>query len=173
MSTVLIAALRAIQMIFGIICLALSVQLARGQLIGNAPSTTIFDAFAGGFTLVAAIVCLAGLAWSALAGKVSFAVDTVAALAALAGGIATVVELRGVTCGTDYEMYYNSLINGGLENIKGEPVSGLTIPQMTTRCNMNKADSAFLFLAFVISSVLLVLSFTNQKLGTIGGRTYV
>jgi len=174
MSFLLIAILRSIQMIFGIIVLALSVQLARGQVIGGAPSTTIYDAFAGGINIVAVIVCVVALSSAALSGTVSYAADGIAALAALAGGIATAVELKGVSCGNAYEMFYNNLINGGLYKADGELNSGITESQMTTRCNMNKADAAFLFLAFIISTASLVLSFTTQKRGgSGGGATYV
>jgi len=174
MNFLLIVILRSVQMIFGIIVLALSVQLARGQVIGNAPSTTIYDAFAGGINMIAVIVCMTALSLSALSGTVSYAADGIAALAALAGGIATAVKLKGVSCGNIYEMFFNNLINGGLYKADGEQNSAITESQMTTRCNMNKADSAFLFLAFVMSTGLLVLSFTNQKrVGSAGGATYV
>jgi hypothetical protein len=93
----------------------------------------------------------------------SLAVDGLVAVTSLAGGIATAVGLRGADCSDPYTLFYNNLLNGGLFNYQGQLSSAITEHQMQSRCNADKADTAFMFLGFVVSVVLLALSFHSYR----------
>lgn len=166
--------LRSIQMCFGIVVLSLSVQLAKGQLVGSVPATTGYDAFVGAFLMLDCIIGMTSLGVAFLAGPAMWLIDTLVALTALAGGIATAVELKGVSCSNAEGMFYNPLINGGMFKYKGQETPLITLSQATSRCKMNKADTAFMFFGFAITVACLIVGFLHhQRNGGVGGRTYV
>jgi hypothetical protein len=132
--------------------------LARGQKIGNAPLTTGYDAFTGGLAILACLLGMTALGVKFLV-PISFAVDGLVVVTSLAGGIVTAVQLRGTDCGKILTIYYNSLLNGGM--IKD--VAALKHEQIQSRCNADKANTAFMFLGFVVSAVVLALSFHSHR----------
>jgi Membrane-associating domain len=149
-------------MLFGIIVFSISVSLARGQQIGNAPATTIYDAFAGGIAMVACPLGMTALGVTSLV-PISLVVDGLVTVALLAGGIATAVELRGTDCGNIFTLYYNNLLNGGLLITDGQTIWLLSNQQIMARCNADKASTAFMFIGLVVSAALLVLGFLFHK----------
>jgi hypothetical protein len=148
--------------IFGIVVLAISISLARGQEVGSAPATTVYDAFTGGLAILACPLGMTALGVTFLV-PFSLAVDGLVAVTSLAGGIATALGLRGADCSDPNTLFYNNLLNGGLFNFQGRLSSALTKQQMQSRCNADKADTAFMFLGFVVSVVLLALSFHSYR----------
>lgn len=165
--------MRSVQMCFGITVLSLSVSLIKGQIIGSAPATTGYDAFVGAFLMLDVFIGMTALGVSFLAGPIMWGIDALVALCALAGGIATAVELKGVSCSDVYGMYYNGLINGGSVVIKGQESESLDKAQLASRCKMNKADTAFLFLGCAITVACLVVGFVSYQRGSLGSRARV
>jgi occludin/MAL family lipid-associated protein len=75
------------QFLFAIIVLGLSITLAKGQVIGSVPATTGYGSFTGGLGILAAIIGFAALSTDFLEGIISWAIDGLAGVAFLAGGI--------------------------------------------------------------------------------------
>lgn len=61
--------------------------LAKNQEIGAVPAATGYAAFTGGIGIVSALLGITSLFFESLEGLISWAVDGLAALALLAGGI--------------------------------------------------------------------------------------
>ena len=141
------------------VVLSISVTLANGQQFGNAPATTIYDAFAGGLAILAWAIGTTALKVEYL-GPISLIVDSVVAVTSLAGGIGTAAQLRGTDCGFINTIYDNNLLNGGLQN---DGTSELSWSQIQARCIEEKANTAFMFLGFVMAAILLALSFKSYK----------
>ena len=78
---------RACQLLFTAIVLGLSISALRWQLYGSVPATTSYNAFAGAFGLLGALIGLAAIWVSAIPELIMSAVDAVASILLLAGGI--------------------------------------------------------------------------------------
>jgi Membrane-associating domain len=115
---------------------------------------------------------------------VSWAVDGLACLLLIAGGIAFAVGLKGVNC-SDYNlaMAFNDMLNCGFYGKKdpncaqytcgptckpGEKNEGVIENYIKGRCRQATADEVFLFLAFVITAVALAFSFVMRGKGRSG-----
>lgn len=101
--------------------------------------------------------------WIEFLAPISLAVDGLVTVASLAGGIVTAIQLRGTDCGIIDTIYYNSLLNGGMVNVGGERESPLTPQQIQSRCSTDKANTAFMFLGFVVGAVLLALNYQSYR----------
>ena len=75
------------QFLFAIIVLGLSATLAKGQVQGSVPATIGYGSFTGGLGFLAAAVGFAALFVGFLDGIISWALDGLAGVAFLAGGI--------------------------------------------------------------------------------------
>jgi hypothetical protein len=77
------------QVIFAVIVLGISVDLARGQetALESVPAATGYAAFCGAFGTLAAFIGVASLFVSSLEGIVTWAVDGLSSLTMLAAGI--------------------------------------------------------------------------------------
>jgi hypothetical protein len=172
------------QLLFGAVILGLSITLAKGQTRGyKVPATTGYGSFCGAFALVAALIGIAAALAPAVPDIVSWAVDGLAALLLVAGGIAFAVGLKGVNCGLyDITMAFNDIINCGFKGKKdphctpytcgatcradtNEKVQG---DYMMGRCRTARADEVFLFLAFLVTGVALAFSFVTRGKGRSG-----
>jgi hypothetical protein len=63
------------------------VTLAKAQVVGKAPTNTLYSAFVGGFSLLVGGIGLAGLWLEALPPFIPLALDAIAGVLALCGGI--------------------------------------------------------------------------------------
>jgi hypothetical protein len=79
--------LRALQFLFGIVILGLSVTLIRGHHWGALPSSLGYAVFVGGVTIVASLVGVAATWVTVLEGIMGLAIDAVVAVLNVAGGI--------------------------------------------------------------------------------------
>ncbi|GJC95553.1 hypothetical protein ColKHC_04379 [Colletotrichum higginsianum] len=77
----------AIQGIMAIVVLGLSVDLVKGQMIGDAPTTTKYGTFTGGFGLAVAIMGFASAFIDAIPALAIMAADALSGLLLLGGGI--------------------------------------------------------------------------------------
>jgi hypothetical protein len=78
---------RALQLIFAIVVLALSVRAAKWQVYGSVPATTAFADFTGGFAVLVSLVGIASIWISAIPALIMSMVDGLASVLLLAGGI--------------------------------------------------------------------------------------
>ncbi|OCL02915.1 hypothetical protein AOQ84DRAFT_164846 [Glonium stellatum] len=165
--------LRFVQFLFAVIVLGLAVTLIKDQVLGGSPAAINYAAFTGGFGIIGAAVGIAALFVGPLGGLVMAAIDGLASLFYLAGGIAIVVILRGISCSStsnesQNKMYDNTLLNGGCTNYKGQKVCGYIerLDHMNVRCRENEADAAFMFMSFALCIGCAVLSFLAMNRGT-------
>jgi hypothetical protein len=114
---------------------------------------------------------------------VSWAVDGLACLLLIAGGIAFAVGLKGVDCSHyNVPMAFNDLLNCGFvgkkdpmckpytcgASCKAGASESVTADYMKGRCRQATADEVFLFLAFVVTAVALAFSFVMRGKGRSG-----
>ncbi|OXV08891.1 hypothetical protein Egran_03346 [Elaphomyces granulatus] len=159
---------RVFQFLFAIIVLGLSVSLAKGQVIGSVPATTGYGSFTGGLGILAAIVGFAALLTDFLEGIISWAIDGLACVAFLAGGIAFAVGLRGTDCSDINTTWNNAILSGGCD-ANGCDYFGGDIDHIEqtvkSRCTSAKADAAFMFLGFIFCMFVIAGSmfFSQNK----------
>ncbi|KAF2199711.1 hypothetical protein GQ43DRAFT_375595 [Delitschia confertaspora ATCC 74209] len=166
------AALRVAQILFGAVVLALSVSLIKGQHLGSAPAVQTYGAFTGAFSLVMGDVALVAVFVQAIPMVAVLLADALAATFYLVGGIVIVVKLRGISCsGNDRlnlaKMFFNPLLNGGCVG-KGKNLNcWYYLPdrsdKLHSRCKMNEADAAFMFISFVFILGAAVFTFLNSR----------
>ncbi|KAI9923913.1 hypothetical protein ASPWEDRAFT_109092 [Aspergillus wentii DTO 134E9] len=142
--------LRAFQLLFAIIVLGLSVNLAKGQVRGSAPAETGYAAFTGGFGIVAAFVGIVALFVDSLSGIISGALDAVASIAFLAGGIAYAVVLKGTSCDKLRSIWDNKILSQGCYEEDDFKICNAGVDKVKSRCHSAKADTAFMFLNFFV-----------------------
>ncbi|KAK4202804.1 marvel domain-containing protein [Triangularia verruculosa] len=122
----LTAVLRFLQLLLSITILALTLTFLKAQVYGDVPVTTKFTVFVAAFTIVIAVLNLAGTIWwtwleDLLPTIVLLGLDGVAALLLIAAGIAWTVGLKDAQSCSNYEkMYLTALINGGTVDVGGE-----------------------------------------------------
>ena len=79
---------RGLQLVFAAVVLGLSIHLIRGQGIdGTTPATTSYNAFVGGFGMLAALVGIVAAFVDSLNGLIMMGLDALTAVFFLAGGI--------------------------------------------------------------------------------------
>ncbi|KAF9883248.1 hypothetical protein FE257_003804 [Aspergillus nanangensis] len=168
------AIIRVLQFIFAVIVLGLSVSLAKGQVLGNVPPVTGYAAFTGGLGIIAAIVGVTALFVSSLEGLITWALDGVACLAFLAGGIAFAVILRATDCGSRFTTEDNMITSGGCQRMRGEWYCGYVKSPDTlkSRCTSAKADSAFMIISCVVCVAVVASSFFSARKSAGGGGSW-
>jgi hypothetical protein len=144
------------------------VNLVKGQgpsiVVPKAPATTEYSAFTGALGLIVGLIGVAALFIESLTGVITWGLDALAAVCLLAGGIAVAVGLRGTDCSDFATIYNNELLDCGWVKIKGEPQGPFcTQNQITSRCKMDKADDAFMFMAFVLFGASIVVSIMSGR----------
>lgn len=78
---------RALQLLFGVVVLGLSITAIKWQFVGNAPATTVFGAVCGAFGVLAALIGAAAIFIDAIPDIIMAGVDALASVLFLAGGI--------------------------------------------------------------------------------------
>jgi len=99
---------------------------------------------------------------------------------------AIAVQLRGVSCSNNSTTSNNALLNGGCFGGKEardrcdsetcctygyDRESKTFSPELKSRCQMDEADAAFMFMGFLITLGLIVVSFLVRRKS--GGRKVV
>ncbi|KAF2814605.1 uncharacterized protein BDZ99DRAFT_472014 [Mytilinidion resinicola] len=164
--------LRAVQFIFAVVVLGLSVALVKDQDIGSSPATINYNAFCGGFGMLVAILGISAIWVEALGGLVMAAVDGLASIFFLAGALAVVITLRGISCTAKTDSNWNkmldsALLNGGCVHVRGAgTLCGADFGQASQRCKKNEADAAFEFMSFALCAGCAVLSVLAMKRGS-------
>jgi len=176
----IVGGLRFFQILFSVVVLGLSITLAKGQRHGAVPATTGYAAFAGAFGVLAGLIGIASLFVEMLNGIISWAVDGLAALILLAGGIAYTIGLKGAHCGTPSTLGLNDLLNcgsTGKKNTKDYTIycdaanEKALSDAVVGRCKEATADEVFLYMAFAITLAALAASFMFGRRK--GGANYV
>ncbi|KAK7436965.1 hypothetical protein Landi51_12336 [Colletotrichum acutatum] len=165
--------LRVLQGIMAIVVLGLSVDLVKGQKIGDAPTTTKYSTFTGGFGLAVAVLGLLSVFIDAIPALVVMATDALSGVLLLGGGIAFAIGLRGVACDEKHwkAIGHNNIINGGKFKQDGQwyLAPGMTDDVLLERCRKATADQAMQFVTFGFALATIVLVFLVLKNGS-GGR---
>jgi len=156
------AILRAFQLLFAIVILGVSVNLAKGQHIGMVPIRTGLSAAAGALGMLASLVGIAAIVLSSIPEIVTWGLDGIAGIVFLAGGIADAIGIGGTTCSTWKSTSNNDLLNGGYN-------LWYHVDQLQKRCTSFKADTAFMFLSFITCAVVLGWTFLKGS-GTTKSR---
>lgn len=154
-----------IQVIFSIVVLALSIVLARQQVVGKVPSQTSYAAVTGALGIIAAIVGVASIFIDRLKGIISWVLDGVTAIALLAAGIAFSVALRGTNCNDERvggSTWDNPLISGGCYYDDNGSEHCYEHGVVKKRCTRATADAAFMFLACIACIGALVSSYITR-----------
>ncbi|KAK1999829.1 hypothetical protein LX36DRAFT_460590 [Colletotrichum falcatum] len=158
-----------------IVALGLSADLVKGQLFGDAPTTTKYGTFTGGFGLAVAVLGLASVFIDAIPALVVMAADALSGLLLLGGGIAFAIGLRGVTCAENKvsALAGNELVNGGTVMIDGTPHrhQDMTDDLLLGRCKKATADQAmhFVTVGFVITTIVLAFLVWKNGRGSKSG----
>ncbi|OHW95020.1 hypothetical protein CSPAE12_06290 [Colletotrichum incanum] len=155
-----------------IVVLGLSVDLVKGQLLGDAPTTTKYGTFTGGFGLAVATLGLASAFIDAIPALVVMAADALSGVLLLGGGIVFAIGLHGVTCDPQTEresrtLLRNGLINGVTFDGDGEPFphKDMTAGRLLDNCKKDTADQAMQFVTFGFAIASIVLVFLVWKNG--------
>ncbi|KAJ0297018.1 hypothetical protein COL5a_010734 [Colletotrichum fioriniae] len=156
-----------------IVVLGLSVDLVKGQKIGDAPTTTKYSTFTGGFGLAVAVLGLVSVFIDTIPTLVVMAADTLSGVLLLGGGIAFAIGLRGVACDENHwkAIGDNDIINGGKFKQDGKWyfAPGITDDFLLERCKKATADQAMQFVTFGFALTTIALVFLVWKNGR-GGR---
>ncbi|KAK2039548.1 hypothetical protein LZ31DRAFT_569293 [Colletotrichum somersetense] len=159
----------SLQGIMAIAVLGLSVDLVKGQLLGDAPTTTKYGTFTGGFGLAVAILGLAATFIDAIPALVVMAADALSGLLLLGGGIV-------LTCTTDRleAIMDNELINGGSVKYQEEKILHGDMAKagpLLRNCKKATADQAlqFVTVGFVITTIFLVFLVWKNGRSSKGG----
>ncbi|KAL1964225.1 hypothetical protein VTN77DRAFT_7183 [Rasamsonia byssochlamydoides] len=153
------AILRIFQCLFAIVVLGLSVTLAKGQVVNSVPATTGYGAFTGGLGILAALIGFGSLFVDSLNGIITWALDGLASLAFLAGGLAFAITLRGTDCSNPNTTWNNVLLSGGCITVNGQLGCAYGDGKLNSRCSSAKADAAFMFIDFIVCITIIACSF--------------
>jgi len=187
MLKIALLATRGLQMVFSAAILGLSVQLAKGQLLGRIPTTTGYAAFLGGLGLLAGAYGLVNVFIPLFEGTpiINIAIDGFVTLLFLAGGIIVAITIKGGKCGLeDIDFLIRSkLINCGaiFQTVQGTEVSyglcgynpklsdnDLVVQEtkaLRNRCDEFTADYGLMFAVAVLSIFAIVMGLAWRKKG--------
>ncbi|KAI4956076.1 hypothetical protein J4E91_000286 [Alternaria rosae] len=179
--------LRALQALFGIIVLGLSVTLIRGHnplhwTISKLPTLLPFAAAIGGLTIAGALVGFV-LSWTEfLRGFFEILLDIAVLLANLVGGVLIAIRLKGKNCydesdrnrvgnrGYPFKGSLGSIdiLNGGCTEKNGVGICYYASwadqeAKLNTRCRQSQANSVFMFLTVVVLFAGLTLTYLRIK----------
>ncbi|KAL2878598.1 hypothetical protein SGCOL_006068 [Colletotrichum sp. CLE4] len=165
----------ALQGIMAIVVLGLSIDLVKGQKIGDAPTTNKYSTFTGGFGLVVAVLGLISVFIDAIPALVVMAADALSGVFLLGGGIAFAIGLRGVACNNKHgaDIVNSDIINGGRYKKNGDWYYSpdATDEFLLERCKKATADQAMQFVTFGFALTTIILVFLVWKNGRGGRRT--
>ncbi|KAK7730749.1 hypothetical protein SLS57_001580 [Botryosphaeria dothidea] len=174
--TLINGAARGVQLICAAVVLGLSISLIKGQVFGTVHAIN-YAAFTGGWGMLAALIGIAAIFIEPLQGLIMAAVDGLATLFLLAGGIAIAVKLRNVSCSSNsdlnqYKLCGNHLTSGGtIKDKAGQPRCGLDDDDdRLSRCKKSSADAAFMIITAVVTIGTLAMALLAMKRGGGIGR---
>ncbi|KAL3443150.1 marvel domain-containing protein [Aspergillus insuetus] len=164
------AILRGFQVIFAVIVLGISVDLARGQHTSAqaVPAATGYAAFTGALGTLVAFVGVASLFVSSLEGIITWALDGLSAITMLTAGIAYAVLLRDADCSKLETIWDHRLLSSGCQPIDGHKYCWTTPSKVKSRCISAKADNAFMFITFVTCIGIVAYGFFVRGRGAKG-----
>ncbi|KAK3319219.1 marvel domain-containing protein [Apodospora peruviana] len=169
--------LRALQLLFSVVILGLAVTLIKGQVIDDAPVTTKYASFTGGFGIIVCALGVASLWVSAIPDLVVLGIDALAGIFFAAGGIAWAIGLRGIQCTNEEQfdkLLDNGLLNQGSVTVNGGTAYGVykddtsgeaAWKKLSSNCQKGLADEVFQFLTFGLAVGLLALGYVRMKNG--------
>ncbi|RYC62037.1 hypothetical protein CHU98_g4164 [Xylaria longipes] len=182
-------ALRGFLVVFGAVVLALSVTLAKQQVIGSPPPETSFFSFAGAFGLIVSAIAILAIFVDKIPRVGVIAADALASVFYLAGAIALTLALKPVsscTSSSDIERlvrFNNKLLNGGCKHTKDDtlycPNAGSSNDEKhfdsytPGRCQEVQANYVFGYIAFIFGVASVVVTLLTHRRGGTTTTTYV
>ncbi|KAL3425712.1 hypothetical protein PVAG01_02503 [Phlyctema vagabunda] len=164
--------LRVLQLVFAAVVLALSVVLINEHGTGKSPTQLPYGAFCGGLGLFVGAIGLAAVFFDKLQGIIMAAVDALATLFVLAGGITYAVSARVGSC-SNARYIANSnyrvkpIFSTGLkpeyfdkdQNLR----QGRLGDDLWSRCLMVQVETAFLWFLFACLAATAVLGLMTRS----------
>ncbi|RAK98506.1 MARVEL domain-containing protein [Aspergillus ibericus CBS 121593] len=165
MNPLIIAILRAFQLVFSVVVLGISISLAKGQHINSVPGATGYAAFTGGLGTLASLIGAAAIFIESFQTFLSWAIDGLASLAFVTGGIIYAVYLRNTNCSNQLTSCTNSIINGGSFRDGKKTICWYSGGKLNSRCTSAKADMVFMFLGFAVCAAVCGMVFLRRRKG--------
>jgi len=170
-----IIAIHALRIILSSAVLGLSITLAKGQIVGSAPSATSYATFLGVLGMVSGAFGIFTVFINVFDGIIVLIIEGLVTMLFIAGGIALAVMLKGGQCDDVYFTVPNKILNCGVtvETYNGEswlanlcvhdewPVGKEALASwamkvykiLQQRCQEATADYALIFV-IVLSSII-------------------
>ncbi|KAK4130507.1 hypothetical protein BT67DRAFT_215008 [Trichocladium antarcticum] len=176
--------LRAVQFLIAVTILGLSAAMIAAQVHGGVPVTIRYSTFTGGFGMLVGLVGIAALFASFIPEIVPMALDGIAGLLFLAGGIAWAVGLGNTdNCKSGDDMLTNGLLNWGSVKAGDQTNYGVYQPndsakslygRLRANCQRAQADEVLQFISFAVALGLVGLGYLQmRKGGRVRGGGYV
>ncbi|KAK4246634.1 marvel domain-containing protein [Corynascus novoguineensis] len=174
--------LRGLMFLSSLTILALAAVMIKNQVYDAAPATTRYSTFTGGFGMIVGGIGAICAFISFVPDLVPIALDGLAGLFFLGGGIAWAYGLKNTSNCSDYRnMLENSLLNQGSITLPDGKAYGVIKPddsnddvahRLKGNCQRAQADEILQFLCFGMAFVLVALGFFQMRRGGVGkGRT--
>ncbi|GAB1316759.1 hypothetical protein MFIFM68171_06969 [Madurella fahalii] len=171
---------RALQFVLSLTVLAIAADFIKHQVLGDAPVTTRYSTFTGGFGMLVCGVGAAALFVSFIPALVPIALDALMGLFFLAGGIAWAVGLRHTqNCNGLEGMRDSELLNRGSISFGDGVRYGIVEPgddivavfdKLRGACQRGTAEEALQFIAFGVAMGLVGMGYMIWRRGTVGSR---
>ena len=165
-----------LQFLFAVVVLGLAVTLVKAQVYGDAPTTTKYSTFTGGFGILAAAAGAVGLFVEAVPDLFNIALDGLSGLLFLAGGIAWAVGMKGINCTTLTGENINNMVENGLMNQGKEAgfygfydrnkSSEDNYNTLAGNCKKGFSDEIIQFLSFLVALGLVGVGYVRMRRGT-------
>ncbi|KXX78640.1 hypothetical protein MMYC01_205686 [Madurella mycetomatis] len=173
---------RALQFVISLTILAIAADFIRHQVLGDAPVTTRYSTFTGGFGMLVCGVGAVALFVTSIPALVPIALDGLMGLFFLAGGIAWAVGLRGTgNCNDPVGMLGNQLLNRGSVSTDNDVYYGIIEPdddelavfnKLRGACQRGTAEEVLQFIAFGAAISLIGIGYSTWKRGTSMGSRH-
>ncbi|KAH8600860.1 marvel domain-containing protein [Bisporella sp. PMI_857] len=178
---ILTLGIRGLQILFSAVVLALSAVLVAQYGPGSAPALLKYGAFCGGCALLFGLIGVAACFFDKLQGIIMLALDGLASLFLVAGGIAFAATIKVGDCGdksvTGYLLEHYKTFGADpnsdrfktIKNGKIELLGGKYLDDMSSRCRMVQADTALLWFTFACVLAATILGSLGSRRGEKGG----
>ncbi|KAK8140190.1 hypothetical protein PG984_000256 [Apiospora sp. TS-2023a] len=178
MLSIVAIGLRVAMLVCSAVVLGLSAALNKEQVKGPVPPETGFSSFAGGFTLIACLVGVAGLWVTAIPGLITMVLDGISAVIYLVAGIVLTSALKSISSCTatsqdaTTQRVNNRVTNFGcdVKNLESNrscqdlyPEGGVDVT--ISRCQRAVTDYSFEYIGFMLCVGMVFLGYVLARRG--------
>ncbi|KAK4158247.1 marvel domain-containing protein [Chaetomidium leptoderma] len=175
--------LRALQFLIALTVLALAAAMIANQVFDSPAVTIRYSTFTGGFGMIVCGVGIASLFVSFIPALVPIALDGLAGLLFLGGGIAWAIGLRGVdNCTNGGSMLENGLLNQGSVRsgdnvgygvVRDGDNEAAVYGKLRGNCQRAQADEILQFICFAMAVALAGVGYLQLRRGGSRSGAYV